>query len=115
MPQFIPFVAELSPLGPDAYLQDVIESELVINFSAEDLYFGITEETQQSVLDVELKVIDPSAIPDFPGPYYVEPRKVDQVFDTLDTRMAKDFTVGKISCVRELNEAGGYTVTIGIE
>lgn len=51
----------------------------------------------------------------YPGPYSVKPRKVDQIFPTQNCVMTNDLEVEAINYSEVDNLSGGKTVNIGYE
>lgn len=53
-------------------------------------------------------------VPMYDGAYIIVPSTVGQVLDTSGKRLMYDLEVQAIATQRTTNEAGGYTVTIGV-
>lgn len=53
--------------------------------------------------------------PTYDGPYYIQPRKVEQELSTKNKLMTNDVTVEKINYVETSNLSGGTTCIIGYE
>lgn len=51
----------------------------------------------------------------YPGPYSVKPRKVDQILPTQNKMMTDDLEVEAINYLETDNPMGGKTVNIGYE
>lgn len=66
-------------------------------------------------LDVELIGGGSGRLPNYLGPYTVDPRKVDQTLETKNKSMTDDVTVNAIYYSEVTNLGGGYTAYIGME
>ena len=100
------FLEENLVLDTDLITEEVLDVEAFVDL-----------ETDLPHTEIELEIgtvlCDGGGYPEYRGPYEATPKVTDQIFNTDHTSMLEDFKVNKITYLRNINESGGYTVTIG--
>ena len=79
------------------------------------LHLDVDLNDSSQYLDVELVGGGSGRLPNYMGPYVVDPRKVDQTLETKNKSMTDDVTVNAIYYAETSNLGGGYTAYIGME
>lgn len=117
------FLEENLVLDADLITEEVLDVDFPEGYTLDVVLFDVTDEafvdleTDLPHTEIELEIgtvlCDGGGYPEYQGPYEATPKVTDQIFNTDHTSMLEDFKVNKITYLRNINESGGYTVTIG--
>lgn len=97
----------------DLTLSEEYFLDLDFNISAQGIDIFMDNDTLS--LDIQMLGGAEFRLPDYAGPYEVDPRKIEQVLETADKSMLEDVIIHPIFYAETTNLSGGLTAIIGLE